>query len=89
MAQLKACHISELPDDKGLSIFIPRSKTDIFREGSVTYISDTHNCYSPVVILKQFMSRCGIELGQNVFIFTALTYHPSIKAHKPLLNKTS
>ena len=31
MAQMKACHISELPEGKSLSIFIPRPKTDVFR----------------------------------------------------------
>ena len=51
MAQIKACHISELSDGKGISIFIPRSKTDIFKDGSTAVISNTLDKYSPVVIL--------------------------------------
>ena len=71
MAQIKACHIS---DGKGISILIPRSKTNIFRDGSTAVISNTLDKYSPVVILQRYMSECGIRIGQYVFIFTPLSY---------------
>lgn len=88
MAQLKASHISELPDGNGLSIFIPRSKTDIFREGSTTFISDTPaNNYSPVSILKSYLAKCNTKIGEDVFVFTALSYHPKQQSHIPLKNK--
>lgn len=87
MAQLKACHLTELKESNGMSIFIPHSKTDIFRNGSYAYISHTESRYSPISILKSYMSRCNIEIGQNVFIFTALSFHSSSKSYKPLLNR--
>lgn len=87
MVQIKASHIEELPNNKGFSIFIPRSKTDIFREGNKAYLSNTHNSYSPVTILSNFMSRSSIRIGQDVYLFTALSYHPSTKTYKPLVNK--
>lgn len=39
MAQIKASHIKELPAENGLRIFIPQSKTDIFREGNTNLLS--------------------------------------------------
>lgn len=87
MVQIKASHIEELPNNKGFSIFIPRSKTDIFSEGNKAYLSDTHTSYSPVAILRNFMSRSSVTIGQDVHLFTALSYHPSIKMYKPHVNK--
>ncbi len=57
MAQLKACHISELSEGNGLSIFIPRSKTDIFTDRSTAFFSDTGNKYSKEFLLKAKRKR--------------------------------
>ena len=84
MAQIKACHFSELSDGTGISIFIPRSKTNIFRDGSTAVISNTLDKYSPVVILQRYMSECGIRIGQDVFIFTPLSLFSSTKSYKPM-----
>ena len=88
MAQLKANHLTLLPDDKGLSIFIPRSKTDVFREGSTAYISNSFNKYSPVSLLQRYISGCDITIGQDSFIFTPLSYFSSTKSYKPILHKS-
>ena len=48
MAQIKASHIRELPAENCLSIFIPHSKTDIFRDGNTTFLTDSGEKYSPV-----------------------------------------
>ena len=87
MTQLKASHISELPEGNGLSIFVPRSKTDIFRDGSTTVISDFSENYSPVSILKLYLSKCNTKIGEDVFVFTALSYRAKQQAYVPLKNK--
>ena len=74
LAQLKASHLTLLPHDKGLSIFIPRSKPDIFREGSTAYLVNSHDKYSPFSLLSRYMYKCGINIGQDAFIFTPLSY---------------
>ena len=75
MAQLKANHLHPLPNDKGIKIFIPRSKTDIFRDGSYTYIPSSNDIYSPCDILKRYMAGCNIKIGEETLIFTALSFN--------------
>ncbi len=87
MAQIKASHIQVLPAENGLSIFIPHSKTDIFRDGNTTFLADTQDKYSPVKILKRFMAKCNIEIGQDAYLFTALSYHSSTLSYTPLLTR--
>ena len=87
MSKLKACHLTELKDGKGMSIFIPQSKTDIFRDGSYAYISSTESRMSPISILKSYLSKCNIQIGQDAFIFTALSFHSSSQSYTPLLNR--
>lgn len=84
MAQLRASHIKQMPNGKDLEIYIPRSKTDVFREGSKTYISDTNDESSPVKLLHRYMSKCNLLIGQDDFLFTALSYQSSIKSYKPV-----
>jgi site-specific recombinase XerD len=87
MAQLKACHITELENQAGLRIFIPRSKTDIFRDGNTTFLSCTQNTYCPVTMLRRYMHQCDIQCGEDVYVFTALSFHSSTKSYKPVKHK--
>ena len=87
MAQLKTSHIKQLPDNKGLEIYIPRSKTDVFREGSTTFILDTKEHYSPVNVLHRYMSKCNLLFGQDKFLFTALSYRSTTKSYKPISHR--
>ena len=87
IADLKANHIFALPDNQGLRIFIPKSKTDVFRDGDFGYIADTQDSYSPVKILKKFLDRLGISIGEDKFVFTPLTFCAKTKTYKPTRDK--
>ena len=87
MSGLKANHISVLPNKQGLRIFIPKSKTDVFREGNFGYVYDTSDLYSPVNILKAFLDKLGISFGDDKFIFTPLTFCSKTKTHKRTQNR--
>ena len=87
MAQIKANHLEQLPNDLGVSIFIPRSKTYTFRDGDTTYLSTTRKDYCPVRILRRYMAKCNIKIGDDSFIFSPLSYHASSRCQKPLTTK--
>ncbi len=87
MAQVKANHLELLPNDLGISVFIPRSKTDIFRDGDKTYLSTTGKEFCPVKILQRYMAECNIEMGDDSFLFSPLSYHASSNSYKPLTTK--
>jgi len=40
--------------DGFVKIFVPRSKTDIYREGNYVYIAKLENKYCPVAILRRY-----------------------------------
>ena len=44
-----------------IKIFVPRSKTDVYREGNYVYISASGTSYCPVSVLSSMVtrSRCG------------------------------
>lgn len=87
MAQIKANHLELLPNDLGLSIFIPRSKTDCFRDGDKTYLSTTGKDYCPVRILQRYMAEANIEIGDDSYLFSPLSYHASSNSYKPITSK--
>ncbi|XP_038064761.1 uncharacterized protein LOC119735134, partial [Patiria miniata] len=69
MAGVKANHLSEPANKKGISIFIPKSKTDVFRDGSTAFLCDRLDNYSPVAILRRFLEAAGINLGQDKYLY--------------------
>ena len=87
MSQIKASHIHILPESKGLKIFIPRSKTDVFRDGTFTYVPSSVDPYLPTNILRRYMFACNIEIGQDAFIFTALSFQSRTNSYKYLANR--
>ncbi len=82
IAGMKANHLSELANKKGISIFIPKSKTDVFKDGSTAFLCDTLDTYSPVAILRRFFEAAGINLGQDKYLFTPVIYLSGTKTYK-------
>ncbi|XP_038066816.1 uncharacterized protein LOC119736878 isoform X1 [Patiria miniata] len=87
IAEIKANHITPLPDAQGIKIVIPKSKTDIFREGNVAFLPTSQSFYSPYVILTRFMKQLGISIGDDQFIFTPLTFCSASNSYKRTQNK--
>ena len=77
MAQIKASHILAPPAENCLSIFIPHSKTDIFRDGNTTFLTDSGDKFSPKKILKCFMASVTLK-SAKMSIYSQLC--PSIQA---------
>lgn len=44
-----------------IKIFVPRSKTDVYREGNFVYISASGTPYCPVSVLRRYMNLAGIH----------------------------
>ena len=87
MAELKASHFTPLPDKSGFSIFVPKSKTDIFRDGSTVILADSTGDFSPVSILLKFLSMSGISIGQDLFLFTPITFHQRTQSYSRADNR--
>lgn len=87
IAEIKANHLSILPDEQCLRIFIPKSKTDIFREGNVPYIPVSQDRHSPYSVLIKFMCKADISIGEDKFIFTPLTFCSASNSYKRTQNK--
>ena len=60
-----------------IRIFLPRSKTDIYREGNYVYISASKTKYCPVEVLKRCLNLAGIDVHSSLPLFRPLTFHRS------------
>lgn len=60
-----------------LRIFVPQSKTDVYREGKYVYISATGTRYCLVSVLRKYMVVAGIDVCSNLPLFRPLVYHRS------------
>ncbi|KAK3100534.1 hypothetical protein FSP39_021460 [Pinctada imbricata] len=72
IANIKRSHIEFF--DEYLSIFIPKSKTDKFNEGSHVYISKTQSKSCPVKMLSRYLKLAGIDSSSTEFIFRQVTF---------------
>ena len=61
--------------DRYVKILIPRSKTDVYREGNLVYINSIDNNYCPILLLKRYIEAAGIDLKSNLPLFRGLVYH--------------
>ncbi len=87
IAEIKANHITKLSNEQGFKIVIPKSKTDVFREGDVAFLSDPRGNYSPAAVLTRYMDRSGVQIGEDKFIFTPLSFCSGTKAYKRCQNR--
>ena len=60
-----------------IRIFLPRSKTDIYREGNYVYISASSSKYCPLGVLRRYLNLSGIDNNSTLPLFRPLTFHPS------------
>ena len=49
-----------------IRIFLPPSKTDIYREGNYVYISASTSKYCPVGVLRRYLNLSGIDSNSNL-----------------------
>ena len=50
-------------------IFLPRSKTDIYREGNYVYIRASSSKYCPVGVLRRYLNLSGIYNNSTLSLF--------------------
>ena len=58
-----------------IKIFVPRSKTDVYRECNYVYISTSGTRYRPVGVLRKYMDLAGIHVRSNLPLFRPLVFH--------------
>ena len=68
----------------GLKIFIPKSKTDKYRNGTHVLLDKSINPISPYILFKKYTSMVGLNIGDNHFLFHPLkkckdSYHSENK----------
>ena len=72
-----------------IKIFVPRGKTDVYREGNYVYISASESQYCPVSVLRQYMNLAGIQDNSNLPLFRPLVFHKSNSSYTPRDGKMS
>lgn len=68
--------------DSHVSLFIERSKTDVYKEGSTVVISRTPNDTCPVAMLERYLRKANIMPSSEEFIFRSLLYCKKSKSYK-------
>ena len=72
-----------------IKIFVPRSKTDVYREGNYVYISASESQYCPVSVLRKYMNLANIHDNSNLPLFRPLVFHKSNSSYTPRDGKMS
>lgn len=55
-----------------VKIFVPESKTDVYREGNYVYIAKLKGKYCPVAILRRYIEAANLDLSSNLPLFRPL-----------------
>ena len=48
---------------------MPRSKTDVYREGNYVYIAKLENKYCPVAILRRYIEAANLDLSSHLPLY--------------------
>ena len=64
-----------------MSIFIPPSKTDVYREGNIVYINPINNKYCPVDLTMRFVSIAGTDLKSDLPLFHRVIFHKEANSY--------
>ena len=59
--------------DGFVKIIVPRSKTDVYREGNYVYIAKLEGRYCPVVILRRYIEAANLDVSSHLPLFRPLT----------------
>ena len=71
LSNIKPTHISFCKDY--IVIFIPNSKTDVYREGNKVYIAKTRTKHCPVALLERYLEMANINRKSELYLFRRLT----------------
>ena len=78
-------HITE--DWRGLNVFIPAAKNDVYREGRFVLLSRRN--FRVFELFFRYLKRAKLKLGLNHFLFCSLSYDKKSKANFVLNKKIS
>ena len=67
-----ACKLIVFLEDH-IKIFVPHSKTDVYREGNFVYIAKTLSKYCPVSILLRYMREANLTPTSDLPLFSPLS----------------
>ena len=67
--------------DTHMTVFVEKSKTDIYRDGVKVYISKTNTLSCPVYCMQRYISAAGFDSDSQEFLFRGLTYHRKRKVY--------
>ena len=67
--------------DTHMTIFIEKSKTDVYRDGVRVYISKTYSLTCPVNVMSRYVDAAGFDKFSQEFLFRGLTYHRKKKLY--------
>jgi len=81
LLDVRADHISVCDDY--LVVFIPSSKTDVYRKGQHAFITKSNNFTCPYSLLIRYASAAGITLNgsSNEFLFRNVIFRKSQKSY--------
>ena len=71
MVNIRPCDL-QLSHD-GVTIRIPRSKTDQYRQGNEVVIARTTSDTCPVAMLEEYIRRAEIDLRSQLFLYCPIT----------------
>ena len=72
LANIRTSHIEFVHDH--MSIFIPTSKTDVYREGNKVIIARTGNVTRPVNMVLRYMSAAKIDANSSGLLIRQVTF---------------
>ena len=72
-----------------IRIFVPRSKTDVYREGNFVFISASRSKYCSVGVLQRYLDLSGIDLCSSLPLFRPLVFHRSSSSYTRRSGKIS
>jgi len=64
-----------------IRIFVPRSKTDVYREGIFVFISASRSKYCPVGVLQRYLDLSSIDLCSSLPLFRPFVFHRSSSSY--------
>ena len=75
--------------DTYMTIFIPRSKTDVYREGNIVNVNSVDSKYCPVNLVKKYMTAAGISSESNLPLFRPLIFYKKSNSYSLRSSKLS
>ena len=79
IAQLRRCDISFYSEY--MTIFIEKSKTDMYRDGHHSFIAMTNTDLCPVMNLRHYIAKAQIPDESDEFIFRSMTFFKSTNCY--------